>query len=259
MHRKEDLLRDITSLGIHPEGTILIHSSMKAIGPVEDGADTVLDAWMEYMKDGLLIFPTHTWNKIGKETNVFDSRIQPSCVGILSELFRQRPGVVRSLHPTHSVAAYGEDAETYVSGEEKMDSPLPRAGCWGKLLDRDADILFLGCTLRSNTFIHGVEEWNQVPDRVSTWTTPMTLIGRDGEKYHVDMHRHHCEARDDVSENYGKLEEPFRRLGAIRYGKFGDALCILGNARKMNGIASQLLQKEPNLFLSEEAIPGDWY
>ena len=259
MHRKEDLLRDIRSLGIRPEGTLLIHSSMKAIGNVEGGADTVLDAWMEYMKDGLLVFPTHTWNKVTKTTMIFDSRTQPSCVGILSELFRQRPGVVRSLHPTHSVAACGKDAVSYVSGEEKSTSPLPREGCWGKLLDRDADILFLGCTLRSNTFIHGVEEWNQIPDRVSDWTKPLTLIDSEGKEYHVDTHCHHCEARDDVSENYWKLEEPFRRLGAICYGKFGDALCILGNARKMNEIASQLLKKEPDLFLSGEAIPGDWY
>ena len=48
-------------------------------------------------------------------------------------------------------------------------------------------------------------------------------------------------------------------LGAIRYGKFGDALCVVGEARKMNEIASQLLKKEPNLFLSVKAIPGDWY
>ncbi len=259
MHTKFDLIRDIRSLDVEPTSTLLIHSSMKAIGPVESGADTVLDAWMEYMKDGLLIFPTHTWNRVTKSTDIFDSRTQSSCVGILSELFRQRSGVVRSLHPTHSVAAFGKDALSYVSGEEKATSPLPREGCWGKLLDRDANILFLGCTLRSNTFIHGVEEWNEIPDRVSAWTKPLTLIDQEGKEYHVDMHCHHCEAREDVSENYGKLEEPFRRLGAIRYGKFGNALCILGNAQKMNEIASKLLKREPNLFLNKEAIPGDWY
>ena len=33
----------------------------------------------------------------------------------------------------------------------------------------------------------------------------------------------------------------------------------VGKARKMNEIASQLLKKEPNLFLSVKAIPGEWY
>ncbi len=263
MHRKADLLRDIQALGVDPQGTLLIHSSMKAIGPVEGGTDTVLDAWCDYMKDGLLIFPTHTWATVGESHPVFDSRTEPSCVGILSELFRKRPGVVRSLHPTHSVAALGRDAAAYTAGEERATSPLPRDGCWGRLLDRNASVLFLGCSMSHNTFLHGVEEWLEIPDRISAEPQRLTILGPQGEEYQVDMHRHHCVAMDrvhrDVSEQYGKLEEPFRRLGAVRYGKFGDAWCVLGNVRKMNETASQLLKKEPNLFLSQEAVPGDWY
>ena len=74
MYTKSDLLADIEKMGIDPKGALLIHSSMKAIGPVEGGADTVLDAWSQYMGDGLLIFPTHTWKYIGdgKEQSVFD-------------------------------------------------------------------------------------------------------------------------------------------------------------------------------------------
>lgn len=60
MFAKENLLKDIRNMGVNPNGTILIHSSMKAIGTVDGGADTVLDAWSEYMRNGLLIFPTHT-------------------------------------------------------------------------------------------------------------------------------------------------------------------------------------------------------
>ena len=135
MVTKESLLHDIADMGINPKGSLLIHSSLKSVGPVEGGADALLDAWSEYMRGGLLIFPTHTWRQIGKETLTFDSRILPSCVGILPEIFRRRPGVIRSLHPTHSVAALGKDAEDYTAGEELRTTPCPREGCWGKLLD----------------------------------------------------------------------------------------------------------------------------
>ena len=37
----------------------------------------------------------------------FDVRRAPSRMGLLSEMFRRTPGVVRSLHPTHSVCAVG--------------------------------------------------------------------------------------------------------------------------------------------------------
>ena len=259
MYTKTELLHDIEKLGIDPQGALLIHSSMKAVGPTEGGADTVLDAWSEFMKVGLLIFPTHTWRQIGKETLTFDSRTLPACVGILPELFRHRPGVIRSLHPTHSVAALGRKAAEYTGGEHTRTTPCPRDGCWGKLLDLDADILFLGCTLRSNTFIHGVEEWEGIPDRLATVPQRLTIIGPQGETYQTDMYRHHCEACEDVSANYAKLEPAFKKHGAIRYGKFGDAKCIVGNARKMREVTVELLRREPQLFLTPDPIPEAWY
>lgn len=259
MFTKESLIHDIADMGINPKGSLLIHSSLKSVGPVEGGADALLDAWSEYMRDGLLIFPTHTWRQIGKETLTFDSRILPSCVGILPEIFRRRPGVIRSLHPTHSVAALGKDAEDYTAGEELRTTPCPREGCWGKLLDRDAEILFLGCTLRSNTFLHGVEEWEGIPDRLDEKTQHITIIGPQGERYQTDMHRHNCLACDDVSENYIKMEPVFTKCGAIRYGKFGNAKCIIGNARNMREAAVRLLKREPQLFVTPDPVPEDWY
>lgn len=259
MYTKETLHEDIQNLHIDPRGTLLIHSSMKAVGEVEGGAETVLDAWSEYMRDGLLIFPTHTWRQIGKETLTFDSRTLPSCVGILPELFRHRPDVIRSLHPTHSVAALGKDAADYVAGEETRTTPCPRNGCWGKLLDRDAEILFLGCTLRSNTFLHGVEEWEGIPDRLDPKPQSIAIIGPDGEEFHAEIHRHNCQACEDVSANYIKMEPVFAKRGAIRYGRFGSAPCIIGNARKMREATVQMLRKDPNLFVTPDPVPKDWY
>lgn len=53
MYTKEELKQQLRSAGLTGKETVLIHSSMKAIGGVEDGADTVLDAWMEYFAEGL--------------------------------------------------------------------------------------------------------------------------------------------------------------------------------------------------------------
>lgn len=137
MYTKEDLFADIKAMGVDPEGTLLIHSSMKAIGEVEGRADTVLDAFIEYMKDGLLIFPTHSWDADNLRNNIYDPLTEPSCVGILTNLFMKREGVLRSLHPTHSVAVLGKDAEEYIKDEENSETPCPRTGCWGRLYDRE--------------------------------------------------------------------------------------------------------------------------
>ena len=263
MYTKQDLIKDIEKMNIDPCGTVFIHSSMKAVGEVEGGADTVIDAWIEYMKDGLLIFPTHTWKQINAENNIFDSRTEPVCVGILPNLFMKRDNVYRSLHPTHSVAAIGKEAELYIANEEKIDSPCARNGCYGKLVDRNASIVFLGCPLTKNTFIHGVEEWNNVPNRVKEITQEFFMIDKNGQKYSVDMHRHACfdeNGKDvDVSSHYDKLQPPFEKLDAIYYGKFGSADCVVGNAVKMADITTEFLQKNIDLFINNEPIPKDWY
>ena len=52
MYTKEQLKKQVENMGLTGEETILIHSSMKSIGEVEGGADTVLDAWIEYFGHG---------------------------------------------------------------------------------------------------------------------------------------------------------------------------------------------------------------
>ncbi|HBC99675.1 MAG TPA: AAC(3) family N-acetyltransferase, partial [Lachnoclostridium sp.] len=83
MHTKNSIIKDIEQTGIRKNGTLLIHSSMKAIGVVEGGGDSVLDAFIEYMKDGLLLFPTHSWSDKNLKDGIYDPKTEPACVGIL--------------------------------------------------------------------------------------------------------------------------------------------------------------------------------
>ncbi len=258
MYTKADLIMQIEELGIKRTDTLLIHSSMKSIGDVEGRGDTVLDAFMEYLNEGLLVFPTHTWEQMSDTYNLFNPKTEPSCVGILSNLFMVRPGVYRSLHPTHSVAAFGNDAKTFVAGEERFDTPCPRKGCWGKLYDLDARILFIGCTLRSNTIIHGVEEWTHIPNRLSKKAQPLKIQMEDGQIIERPLFRHHNE-RGDVSKNYRKLTEPLLYLGIAKKGQFGNARTILCRTKEMVDLTSEFLKRDRDLFLDDMPIPKSWY
>lgn len=259
MYTKQDILNDIKNIGIKPTDTLLVHSSMKAIGKVEGGADTVLDAFIEYLQDeGLLVFPTHTWEQINDEYNVFNPLTEPSCVGILTNLFMKRPGVIRSLHPTHSVAAIGKDAAEYTAGEEQFDTPCPRKGCWGKLYDRKAKILFLGCNLKKNTFIHGVEEWNNIPDRLMEKPRHLKIIAPDGRVIDRPFRSHYFSG-GDISYNYDKILPPFLHYGIAKKGKIGDAESYLCDAVGMADLTTEYLKRNPRLFESDTPIPEDWY
>lgn len=231
---------------------------MKAIGEVENGADTVLDAFIEYMRPGLLLFPTHTWALMGENHPVFNPLTDPSCVGLLTNLFRKRPGVLRSLHPTHSLAALGTNAAIFVQGEERCRTPCPRLGCYGKLYDYGAKILFLGCGLNSNTFLHFVEEWNHIPNRLTDKPAPFKIAAPDGRLLESPMSRHESPV-GDISRHYGKMEVPFLRTGIASKGKIGDAASVLCNAAQMADLTTFLLGRNPDLFLDDTPVPEKWY
>jgi aminoglycoside 3-N-acetyltransferase len=249
-----ELDRQVKALGIDPAGTLLIHSSMKSIGPVEGGADAVLDAFSAHMRDGLLILPTHTWRQMSESYTVFDVVKEPSCVGLLTNLFRGRPGVIRSWHPTHSVAALGREAAAYTAGEERTRTPCPRDGCWGRLYDRRAVILFLGCSLKCNTFLHGVEEWCGVTNRLAETPQDFTVVTPAGERLTVPQYRHHTEPELDISDHYDKMAPAFEKEGAIRRARLGEASCIVADAAAMADITARYLAANEQLFADAEPI-----
>lgn len=125
MHTKESLKKQLAAMGLTGEETILIHSSMKAIGETQKGADTVLDALMEFFEKGLLLLPTHTWKTINAENPVFDVDNEPACVGILPNLFLKRPGVIRSLHPTHikETTRTTPPTQTMITADGRTEAP----------------------------------------------------------------------------------------------------------------------------------------
>lgn len=258
MYAKDDLKQQILTLGVKPEDTLLVHSSMKAIGEVEGGADTVLDAFSEVLAPGLLVLPTHTWRQVNAEYPIFDVAHEPSCVGILTNLFRQRPGVYRSWHPTHSVAALGKNAKEFTQGEEEFDTPCPRQGCWGKLYDRGAKLLFLGAHINRNTIIHGAEEWAKIPNRLTAGHQALKIRTPDGRLLERPMRRHAAPV-PDISKNYGKLETPLFELGLAKRGKIGDAESILIDIVPMIDWTFRFLKQDPDLFLDLEPVPEAWY
>lgn len=255
MHTEESLLVQLKDMNIDQSGTIIVHSSMKSIGSVEGGADTVLDAFTTFMKDGLLVFPTHTWQDVNKDQPKFYVEKSPSHIGILTEKFRKRRQVVRSLHPTHSVGALGKGAKEFTDGNENYDTPCARNSSWGRLLDRQAKILLVGVDLRKNTFIHGIEEWMDIPGRVTETPEQLITVLLDGTEISVPSRRHFGL---DWSAHYWKVEEILAKMGAIEYSKLGDATVLVCDTVQLTHYMSEMLKIDPELFSDNEPLTEEF-
>lgn len=252
MYSKEDLINHIKKLNIKPADTVIIHTSMKSIGNVIGGADTVLDAFIEYLKDGLFLVPTHTYKETRK-TLIYDVKNSIPCVGIIPSLAIKRKEGKRSLHPTHSMMAFGKNAEEYIKGEETKQSPTPKNGCWARLADVDAKILLIGVGQDKNTFIHSIdEEYNK--HRLSKEILPIKTIIGDKTINTPCRKFNHTKEDLSVSHNFNKFEKIFYEKGAIEYGKFGDAKVQVCSAKKIKEILEELIKenKDKDIFIDDK-------
>ncbi|MBE6883062.1 MAG: AAC(3) family N-acetyltransferase [Ruminococcaceae bacterium] len=223
MFTKEHLKKQIQALGITPTDNVLIHSSMKAIGETENGADGLIDAFCEYLTDGLFIVPTHTWNNVTRTQPIFDVNKTVPCIGIIPTVAAFRKDGIRSLHPTHSIWVHGKNAADFIRGEEKQTTPASPTSCWARLVDIKTKILLIGVGNDKNTFIHSVDELIDLPDRLAEIPFDTTIIDYDGNTIHGSMVNHACSHCETVSAYYTNFDKAFNEMGVQHFGMIGNA------------------------------------
>src|SRR5450759_4325859 len=111
---RADIVNGLRDVGLQLGDRVLVHSSLAALGDVDGGADTVIDALIEAVgTDGLVVVPTFACQP------PFDRKTSATPLGAVADRLWRRPNAFRSLHPTHSVAAIGHGAEELVRDHEK--------------------------------------------------------------------------------------------------------------------------------------------
>jgi len=159
---KDDLVRSLREVGLREGDGVFPHSSLSKFGEIEGGSATVLEALDEVLgPSGLIAMPA--FPLVGGALEylstdpVFDVRSTPSTMGALTERFRTSAGAVRSLHPTHSVAARGPGAEELVAGHADAPTPFGEGTPFARMIERGMVQLWFGVGLRIFTLYHAFE------------------------------------------------------------------------------------------------------
>jgi aminoglycoside 3-N-acetyltransferase len=154
----------LASLGA-PPSIVLVHSSLSACGYVPGGAQAIISALRAWCGGSTLVMPTHSYcyPDSGCKVPVFDPKSTPSVVGAITNSFMCQPGVSRSLHPTHSLAAEGPRAKAIIEGHEACLTPCGVGTPYERLLQSDAGVLMFGVTLNCYTLFHTAEDAAGVP------------------------------------------------------------------------------------------------
>lgn len=260
MLTKEELKNQLKKLGILPTDTVMIHTSLKAVGEVEGGPDGFLDAFCEYLKDGLFLVPTHTWEEVTKDNPYFDVRTSVPDIGIIPRTAAFRKDGIRSLHPTHSVWAHGKKAEEYIANEENAGSPTAVNFCWDKLADWNGKILLIGVKNNKNTFIHSIEERAQLPDRISEDFFETTIVDWNGNVFKKPLHYQKCSKTIDVSDFFGNFEMPMVQMGVQTFGVLGNAEVRIVDAMACRKLIMTIFTRaKEDIFVEHTTIPENLY
>ena len=246
MTTKELIYSQLKQMGLKHTDTVMIHSSLKAINL---SADELIESLTSYFNKGLVILPTHSWKQMSETYNMFNSQTEPSCTGVLSEIFRKHPKAIRSLHPTHSVAAIGHRAKEFLKNEENANTPTPYEGVYGKLSDINTYILLVGVTSIRNTFIHAIEEKFDIPNRLTPSPIKFRIYNPiNNEIIEREFYKHYTPDYPHLSENFLKIEQQLINLNIIKKTKFGHASTLIMNAKELDCQISKWLKQDPTLF-----------
>ena len=173
----------------------------------------------------------------------FHTRKAPSCTGKISETFRLRADVHRSLHPTHSVAAWGNGAADLVAGHESAgafgpDSPLAR------LMRGGGKVLLLGVTHTSNSAIHVAEALLGVPYYGKTRTAE--ILDDAGATHVVTL-----TGGPGCSRGFDNLEPLLVERNWIKIARVGSAEVRLMQGGNLIAACEELLAESPEALLCD--------
>jgi len=227
-------------MGMVKGDVLFVHSAFSAVGGMEGGVEGFIDGLLEAIgSEGTLIFPTFT-----SYTQPFSRENSASATGILSEAFRKRPGAVRTLHPSHSVAAIGRQAEFFAQDEWILDTTCGAGTCFMRLVEHGAKVMMLGVDLNRCTMLHVCEDMAGADYLVPE----VKVAARPGQAGEMIMKRFPPGHRAFIHLMEGLRSKPWFTVGYI-----GDARTLLFPASEMYDYCMGKLQSAPFLFLCENA------
>ena len=172
---------------------LMVHSSYDALLPMYKGNANELLAMLIKIcgPERTLVMPSFIMGgrtfdtKEYYRTRPFDVRRTPSENGLLTEVFRRTPGVLRSLHPTCSICALGPLAKELTTGHHLARTGFSPDSPFGVMTRRPTAILGIGveyyrCLTHAHTASHQLGD--AFPIKFAKVFTTVTLVDYDGTR-----------------------------------------------------------------------------
>ncbi|MFO1217452.1 MAG: AAC(3) family N-acetyltransferase [Burkholderiaceae bacterium] len=157
-----ELLAALRRIGVRPGDCVMLHSAFSGANGFRGTIPELIDSFVEAVRPQghlmMVSLPYRTasldWLQSGRR---FDVRRTPSMMGLVSETFRRRGDVLRSLHPTHPILVHGPRARQIVDAHPECLYPCGPGTPFEELLKLDGCSVFFNVPIDTFTFFHYLE------------------------------------------------------------------------------------------------------
>lgn len=253
------LAATLQKVGIASGDTVMVHSELIRLGRIpaellhrrEDLFDTVIDVILEVLgPSGTLIMPTLTTGCLS--TGRFDARNTPSETGVLTEHFRKRPGVVRTAHPTHSMAVLGAESGQFMTPPAH---PFGEGSSFDVLRRLNGKLLFLGADFHWCTFIHHIETMGQVSYRRPESVRIRCVVPLSGKPEEQDVEAYRFRRPDRFWPDFERFRRRLVERGILKETAIGKGYVAAAPAQVLFEEGLAMLGTDSHAFVNVLSWP----
>ena len=234
---RADVVAQLRALGVEEGSVLLVHTSYRAVRPVEGGPVGLIEALRAALgPGGTLVMPS--WG--GDDDVPFDRATTAAApdLGVVADTFWRLPGVRRSAQ-CFAFAAAGPQAAR-VTADPLSLPPHQPASPVGRVHELDGQVLLLGVGHDANTTLHLAELLAGVPYRVPHHCTVL----EEGRPVRIDYGEN-----DHCCQRFALADDWLRERGLQREGRVGHAHARLMHSRDIVAVACEHLARDPLIFL----------
>jgi len=229
---QSDIEKGLRDLGLGQGDVVLLHSSLRSLGHVDGGAQAVIDAFLAVLgEQGTLVVPTF------------------GALGIITEVVREDPRAVRSIHPIAGVAAIGAQAEVICKDHWKAETAHGEGTPYTRIAELGGYVCLLGVDHDRNTTLHTVEALLRLPylsDRT------LTFPAEDGEQVTHTWRFFPGPHRDFIG-----LDRLLREKGVMTVRRIGNSVVRLMKSRELIDVCLEAGRADPAFVLCDNPNCAD--
>lgn len=248
----DEILKALLALGRFSKKGVMVHSSLSVCGHILGGPRKVIEVLSTWVGGRDLVMPTHTYCYPEADGKIpqFNPCVTSSRVGVISDIFWRQPNVIRSLHPTHSIACLGPGAQTLCAEHELCRTPCGPDTPYEKMVAQEFSVLMFAVSMRFYTLFYTAEDAAQVGHLYEPVPYRLQVVSPIGKVLEVVMHRHDT----SIIPRFAEMDSWLESRGLLLRQPLGlGELLFIPNAGAVHRELVNALRLEPLLLVAPES------